>query len=114
MNSVVIERLHGLRVNSVVIERLHGLRVTTAEMKQRQVPDEMCVNLCLTREIRQQAFPDQDVLVVGTGGFSRLFDRERLFDAVLPDLILIGLERALALNPDASRPWDEAAPSPAH
>jgi type III pantothenate kinase len=68
----------------------------------------------LTREIRQQAFRDQDALVIGTGGFSRLFDRERLFDAVLPDLILIGLERALVLNPDASRPWDEAAPAPAH
>jgi hypothetical protein len=28
-----------------------------------------------------------------------------LFDVVLPDLILLGLERALALNPGASGPW---------
>jgi type III pantothenate kinase len=52
----------------------------------------------LTREIRERAFPDEPVVVIGTGGFSRLFERERLFDTLLPDLILIGLERALQLN----------------
>lgn len=63
----------------------------------------------LTREIREQAFRNEQVVVIGTGGFSRLFEREKLFDAVLPDLILVGLERALLLNADASRPWEEAA-----
>ena len=45
-------------------------------------------------------------MVIGTGGFSRLFEREQLFDVVDPDLVLVGLERALALNPGsgASRP----------
>jgi len=52
--------------------------------------------------------------VIGTGGFSRLFEREGLFDAVLPDLILVGLERALAMNVDASRPWEEGAANAAH
>jgi type III pantothenate kinase len=59
----------------------------------------------LTREIRSQLFPGEPFVVVGTGGFSRLFEHEPLFDALLPDLILVGLERALALNPDGSRPW---------
>jgi len=34
--------------------------------------------------------------VIGTGGFSRLFERDQVFDALLPDLVLLGLERALA------------------
>jgi type III pantothenate kinase len=63
----------------------------------------------LTREIRAQAFRGEPAVVIGTGGFSRLFERERLFDAVMPDLILVGLDRALALNEGASRPWRGAA-----
>jgi type III pantothenate kinase len=59
----------------------------------------------LTREIREQAFRTDSVVVIGTGGFSRLFEREGLFDALLPDLVLVGLQCALALNKDASRRW---------
>jgi type III pantothenate kinase len=60
----------------------------------------------LTREIRDQLFDGEPPLVIGTGGFSRLFERDTLFDALLPDLILLGLERALSLNPGASRTWE--------
>ena len=59
----------------------------------------------LIQEIRDRAFQAQAAFVIATGGFSRLFDREKLFDAVLPDLVLVGLERALALNAEASRAW---------
>ena len=59
----------------------------------------------LTRQIRADTFAGEPAVVIGTGGFSRLFEREDLFDAVLPDLVLVGLERALTLNPGASRPW---------
>jgi type III pantothenate kinase len=59
----------------------------------------------LTRELREQAFPAESAVVIGTGGFSRLFAHESLFDVRLPDLVLGGLERALALNDGASRPW---------
>ncbi|HEY3384724.1 MAG TPA: type III pantothenate kinase [Vicinamibacterales bacterium] len=62
----------------------------------------------LTREIRQQAFGGEPAIVIGTGGFSRLFEGEHVFDALLPDLVLIGLERALRLNEGASRPWRAA------
>jgi type III pantothenate kinase len=57
------------------------------------------------RAIQQQAFNGEGALVIGTGGFSRLFERDGIFDVLAPDLVLVGLERALALNPDASRPW---------
>lgn len=59
----------------------------------------------LTQEIRDQAFKGEPAFVIGTGGFSRLFEREQLFDVLLPDLVLVGLERALSLNPGGSAPW---------
>ena len=62
----------------------------------------------LTRDIREQAFHNEPAIVIGTGGFARLFEDEHVFDALLPDLILIGLERALSLNEGASRPWKES------
>lgn len=68
----------------------------------------------LTREIREQAFRGAPAVVIGTGGFSRLFDQEKVFEALLPDLVLIGLHRALSLNEGGSRPWKTAdGPVPA-
>jgi type III pantothenate kinase len=60
----------------------------------------------LTRQIRERVFPGQPAMAIATGGFSRLFEGDRLFDVVDPDLVLVGLERALALNPasGAARP----------
>ena len=65
----------------------------------------------LTREIRVHTFGGEPATVIGTGGFVRLFERENLFDVLLPDLVLIGLHRALALNAEARRQW--AAPTAA-
>ena len=62
----------------------------------------------LTREIRDQAFRGEPAVVIGTGGFSRLFEQEQVFDVLLPDLILMGLERALSLNEGASHTWKGA------
>ena len=59
----------------------------------------------LTHEIRSRVFADQPCRVVATGGFSRLFESNAAFNAFVPDLVLIGLTRALMLNPDASRKW---------
>jgi type III pantothenate kinase len=63
----------------------------------------------LTQDIREVAFRGEPATVIGTGGFSRLFEREQLFDVLLPDLILLGLERALSLNAGASGPWTRPA-----
>jgi type III pantothenate kinase len=60
----------------------------------------------LTHEIRQQAFRGEPAVVIGTGGLSRLFEQEEVFDVQLPDLVLLGLERALALNDGASQRWN--------
>jgi type III pantothenate kinase len=63
----------------------------------------------LTRQIRAETLAGEPAVVIGTGGFSRLFEQDGLFDAVLPDLVHLGLARALALNPGASRPWTSPA-----
>ena len=52
----------------------------------------------LTGRITAEVFAGDPPVVIGTGGFSHLFDRERLFDEVVPDLILTGLLEALRLN----------------
>jgi type III pantothenate kinase len=61
--------------------------------------------LGLTRDLRKAAFGAETATVIGTGGFARLFEREKIFDVLVPDLVLLGLHRALELNADGSRAW---------
>ncbi len=42
-------------------------------------------------------FPQDPPVVLGTGGFGRLFEEEDVFDAFLPELSLLGLRRAVEL-----------------
>jgi type III pantothenate kinase len=48
--------------------------------------------------VTQAHFPEEKPVLVGTGGFSRLFEKEQLFDAFVPELPLIGLRRAVELS----------------
>lgn len=43
---------------------------------------------------RTEVFSGEDVTVIGTGGFSQLFRDEKVFDIILPDLVLQGLRLA--------------------
>ena len=52
----------------------------------------------LTRRISEEQFPEDSPLIVGTGGFAQLFNREKLFDKVVPNLILTGLQEIVRLN----------------
>jgi type III pantothenate kinase len=52
----------------------------------------------ISERITQEVFADEPPLRIATGGFSHLFDGQDLFDAIHPDLILIGLLEALELN----------------
>jgi type III pantothenate kinase len=52
----------------------------------------------LCGEVRAQYFAGKPTVLVGTGGFARLFEEEKIFDAYVPELVLIGLREALALN----------------
>lgn len=43
-------------------------------------------------------FAKDKPVIVGTGGFGRLFEGERLFDEFVPELALIGLRRAVEMS----------------
>lgn len=52
----------------------------------------------LVSRITQEEFSDDPPLVIGTGGFAQLFNREKLFDRVISDLILTGLREIVRIN----------------
>lgn len=52
----------------------------------------------LTAEIKRDYFGNNDVVIIGTGGFARLYENEKVFDDFVPTLSLQGLKIALSLN----------------
>jgi type III pantothenate kinase len=52
----------------------------------------------LVSRITEEEFASEKPFVIGTGGFAALFNREKLFDEVVPDLILEGLREIVRLN----------------
>jgi type III pantothenate kinase len=55
----------------------------------------------LVAELAREAFAGERPHVVGTGGFARMLEEERLFDEVVPELVLLGLKQAEMLNREA-------------
>jgi type III pantothenate kinase len=62
----------------------------------------------LAEAVTAEYFSGEKPVILGTGGFGRLFERERFFDAFLPELPLLGLRRAVELSQGAS----EGSPLP--
>ena len=54
----------------------------------------------LTAAVTKEHFAQDPPVIVGTGGFGRLFAEESLFDAFVPELPLLGLRRAGGYFPD--------------
>ncbi|NCN28517.1 type III pantothenate kinase [bacterium] len=52
----------------------------------------------LLEQIKAEGFNGEKCLVIGTGGFSRLFEDENLFDQIIPELVHLGLRDALSIN----------------
>jgi type III pantothenate kinase len=52
----------------------------------------------LAASVTEEHFAGDPPLVIGTGGFGRLFEREHLFDEFVPELPLLGLRRAIELS----------------
>lgn len=48
--------------------------------------------------LSQEGFQGVSPILVGTGGFAHLFETEKLFTAIIPDLVLHGLRIALKRN----------------
>ena len=47
----------------------------------------------ISTQLRREVFSNRPVSLVGTGGFSSLFEGAGLFDHIEPDLILQGMMR---------------------
>jgi type III pantothenate kinase len=52
----------------------------------------------LAASITKEHFAKEQPLIIGTGGFGRLFEEEHLFDEFVPELPLLGLRLALELS----------------
>jgi type III pantothenate kinase len=52
----------------------------------------------VTAQIKCEYFDGGKSKVIGTGGFSRMFEKAGVFDALVSELVLIGLHRALLMN----------------
>lgn len=52
----------------------------------------------LIGRIKNEVFVGQDVLVLATGGFASLFDKQGIYDQHLPDLVLQGIRIAAEMN----------------
>jgi len=52
----------------------------------------------LIAQIKRESLFKQDVLVLATGGFASLFDKQDLYDHHLPDLVLQGARLAAEMN----------------
>jgi type III pantothenate kinase len=52
----------------------------------------------LVAELTREAFAGERPAVIGTGGFARLLEVEKLFDEIVPELVLLGLKHAEELN----------------
>lgn len=46
----------------------------------------------------KNVFNSEKPFIIGTGGFSRIFEEYNLFDNILPDLVLRGVKKAVELN----------------
>ena len=52
----------------------------------------------LCAELRERYFAGSPTTLISTGGFARLFEEEGVFDAHVPELVLLGLRAALLQN----------------
>lgn len=55
----------------------------------------------ILKELQNEAFPSSKARIIGTGGFSRMFEGEGLFDEIVAELVLWGLKQAEAMNQDS-------------
>lgn len=104
----------GIRISMEALEKQTAQlpRVEIKEVKQESVVGRSTVESIqsglyfgqigmvkeLTNKIIVETFQGDKPIIIGTGGFSSLFESANLFDVVIPNLVLEGLFEALKLN----------------
>ncbi len=49
-------------------------------------------------KIKKEYFKKDNITIIGTGGFSKIFENDKIFDYINPDLVLIGINTAIKMN----------------
>ena len=57
----------------------------------------------IVHRIKEESFPNEEALVIGTGGFSSLYSEQNIFDHEIHDLVLKGLFLSLKMNQQSAR-----------
>ena len=52
----------------------------------------------ISQRLEAECFPNDPPVIIGTGGFSHLFEKEKVFNRIIPDLVLKGLLASLSMN----------------
>ncbi|MBA2650136.1 MAG: type III pantothenate kinase [Legionella sp.] len=52
----------------------------------------------LIQRINHEVFPNKKSIILATGGFASLFDKQSLYDHLVPDLVLQGIRLAALMN----------------
>jgi type III pantothenate kinase len=52
----------------------------------------------LIKRINEESFSDSNALVLATGGFASFFDKQGIYDQIVPDLVLQGIRLAALMN----------------
>ncbi|NQV15794.1 type III pantothenate kinase [bacterium] len=82
-----------------IIERSKVIgRTTAASIQSGLYFGQIGIVREIIQRVTEEAYNGSRPIIIGTGGFSALFSNSDLFDAVIPDLALLGLKRALLLN----------------
>lgn len=97
--------VHALSTNTAKLSPVEIVRVNEATGRSTNESIQAGIYLgalggareVITR-MKKEAFSNQPVLVLATGGFASLFEHETLFDVLAPDLVLEGLKLAIKMN----------------
>jgi type III pantothenate kinase len=82
-----------------IVRPAHVLGRSTVESIQSGLYHGTLANVrALAGFVTAEHFAKDQPVILGTGGFGRLFEDENFFDAFLPELPLIGLHRAVELS----------------
>lgn len=52
----------------------------------------------ILKQMKQEAFPGEEVVVLATGGFASMFEQYAIYDHLMADLVLHGVRMAVNLN----------------
>lgn len=55
----------------------------------------------ISSRISKECFEGEKPFIIGTGGFAHLFEKEKIFDVILPDLVLKGILISYAMNKES-------------